>query len=262
VAVYGGRMLGRWRKGHGREPEERSASGNPILRHQARERGWQAPTYGDPAIREALEAHLAGHLGESGSVWHEIVSDLVHLDVFTWAPTPDRPMHTFVTVGMSDLPMTVPPGALAQGHSDRAELVVCLPPDWPVPDPAAGSMAPWDDPDAYFPIRWLKQLARLPHEYDTWLGFGHTIPNGDPAEPLASTTGLCGWLLLPPMTLPESFRHVDLPGGGRLDLFGITALHRAEMDHKLDHGVEALFDGFDAAGVSELLDLHRPSTKP
>jgi hypothetical protein len=31
------------------------------------------------------------------------------------------------------------------------------------------------------PVRRLKTLARLPHEHDTGLGPGHTIPHGDPA---------------------------------------------------------------------------------
>lgn len=232
------------------------------MRHQAAQRGWQPPTYGDPAIREAVDAHLVEHLGECDSVWHEIVSDLVHVDVYMWRPTAQRPMYTFVTVGMSDLAMMVPREAVLDDRADRAELVVCLPPTWPVPDPASATTAPWDDPDAYFPIRWLKQLARLPHEYQTWLGFGHTIPNGDPATPLASTTELCGWLLLPPLTLPSTFRRLELSGTGRLDLFGMIGLHPAEMEHKLVYGTEALFDGFEQSGVSELLDIGRPSTKP
>ncbi len=232
------------------------------MRHQARRRDWQAASYGDPAIRGAIDDHLADHLGHGYSVWHELASHLVHIDVFMWTPTPERPMYTFATVGMSDFPMSVPHEALAAGQSDRAELVVCLPPTWPIPDPDRGAIAPWDDADAYFPIRWLKQLARLPHEYRTWLGFGHTIPNDDPPVPLASTTQLCGWLLLPPLTLPSSFRHVELPGGARVDLFGIIGLHQAEMDHKLTYGTEGLFDAFETAGVNELLDIHRPSTKP
>ncbi|HET7488084.1 MAG TPA: suppressor of fused domain protein [Acidimicrobiales bacterium] len=172
---------------------------NPqILRHEPRRRALEAPEAADPAVREAIEAHLEGHLGPCDAVWHELVSDLVHLDVFMWAPTEARPVYTFVTVGMSDRPMTLPPGAEDAGVARRAELLICLPADWPVPaDPA--TIAPWDDPDAYFPIRWLKQLARLPHEHDTWLGFGHSIPTADPPEPLAATTALCGWVLLPPV---------------------------------------------------------------
>ena len=249
-------MLGRRRR---RDNEERTAGGQPILRHEAVDRPFRLADHGDPAVREAVEAHLEAHLGPSDSVWHEIISDLVHVDVYMWRPTEARPIYTFVTVGMSDRPMTVPAEARQAGCVDRVELVVCLPADWPVPsDPH--SIAPWDDPDAYFPIRWLKTLARLPHEYGTWLGFGHSIPNGDPPEALASDTGLCAWVLLPPMTLPDDARELDLPDGGRLELYGIVALHRDEMERKLAQGVESLFDGFDDHGVNELLDVGRPSS--
>jgi hypothetical protein len=253
-------MLGR--KRHDRQSGERSAGGSRILRHQPRQRGWEAARQGDPAIREAIDGHLADHLGEDMLVWHEIASDLVHIDVYMWSPTEARPMYTFVTVGMSDRPMTVPRDLHGGGVSDRAELIICLPPTWPVPAAGSGATAPWDDPDAYFPIRWLKTLARLPHEYRTWLGFGHTVPNGDPALPLAGTTQLCGWVLLRPRTLPSSFGSVELRGGGRIDVFGIVGLHQAEMDHKLAYGADSLLGGLLLARVSELLDINRPSTKP
>lgn len=55
-----------------------------------------------------------------------------------------------------------------------AELVISLPPFWPLDEQS------WRDERHYWPVRLLKTLGRLPHEYDTWLGVGHTIPNGDP----------------------------------------------------------------------------------
>lgn len=187
-------------------------------------------------------------------MWHELFSDLVHLDVAMWMPTPARPMYTFATAGMSDLRMSVPDGARESGSTDRAELVVCLPSGWPVPYPPA----PWDT-NAYFPIRWLKTLARLPHEHRTWLGYGHSVPNEDPPAPLSMDTFLCGWLLLPPTTLPGSFQTLALPDNERLDLFGIVAVHRDELDQKLNHGVETLLEGFSCRGVNEFLDLRRGS---
>lgn len=240
-----------------RRKEERSASGSPILRHQASDRGFEPATSDDPAVRDAVEAHLERHLGECDLVLHEIVSDLVHVDVYLWEPTAARRWYTLATDGMSDLPMRLPREAVEAGVAARAELVLCLPPDWPVPT-ERGSTTPWTD-ESYFPVSWLKQLARLPHEYGSWLGFGHTVPNGDPAAPFATGTALCGWVLLPPLTLPSAASEVELDGG-RVDLFGIVALHQDEMDHKLAHGVDALFDGFERHGVSELLDVDRPSS--
>ena len=174
--------------------------------------------------------------------------------IYTWPPTAERPFHTFVTSGMSDLPMTLPAGARQAGVTDLAELVVCLPADWPVPE----WNAPWDDA-AYFPVRWLKNLARSSSEYGTWLGYGHSTQNGEPAAPLAPGSWLVGWVLRPPMTLPAEAHSVPLPDGRRIDLFAVIGVTQAELDRKLRSGVEPLFDGFDAAGVNEVLDVRRPS---
>jgi hypothetical protein len=53
------------------------------------------------------------HLGEIHDVYHELISDLVHIDIHHVAPDDERPFHTLVTSGMSDLPMTVPEGVEA-----------------------------------------------------------------------------------------------------------------------------------------------------
>ena len=211
---------------------------------------------GDPRIRHSVENHLETYLGEPSAVWHEIVSDLIHLDVLMWRPTPSRRMFTFVTSGMSALPMAVPEDAKRRGITDRAELVLCLPEDWPVGDERSDAR-PWAHPGSYYPVRWLKELARLPHDYQTWVGSGHSVPNGDPPRPLADDTLLCGWLLLPPRTLPASFGVVELGDGRRMHLLAIVALHRDEMSFKLDYGVDAILESFDRHRVDELFNPGR-----
>ena len=59
---------------------ERSASGSPIYRHESKRREWQAPESAGVNL-EAIEDHLEKHVGKVESVFHEIVSDLIHLDV-------------------------------------------------------------------------------------------------------------------------------------------------------------------------------------
>ncbi len=105
---------------------ETSPAGAEILRHQPREREFE-PATGDSSAIEQIEAHIEEHLGEVDQVWHEMVSDLVHIDIYQIPPTVDRPFWTLVTTGMSDLPMTVPEGAEDYTY---AELMLCLPPDW------------------------------------------------------------------------------------------------------------------------------------
>jgi hypothetical protein len=225
-----------------------------MLRHAARTDGIRSPA--QSAATEAIASHFARHVGEPAHVFHELVSDIVHIDVHIVRPSPERNWWTLFTTGMSDLPMTVPADA---GAYRFAELMIALPPEWQV-DALGVTPPPADLERWYWPIRWLKQLARLPHEYDTWLAFGHTIPNGDPPRPFAPQTQLCGWLLLPPITVPPEARSVALADGRAVNLYTLHALHPEEMQFKLDKGTDALLEAFDGAQVSEVLDVSRESS--
>jgi hypothetical protein len=112
----------------------------------------------------------------------------------------------------------------------------------------------------YWPIRWLKTLARLPHEYKTWLSAGHTVPNGDPPQPFAPETKLCCWLLLPPVSVPSAAREIAHTDGRTIHVHALHALHPAELSLKLNKGLDPLLDAFDRARVSEVLTIDRPSS--
>ncbi len=229
------------------EPSEYSEAGTPIYRHAPRQKGF-TPVSGDTHSIEAISDHIEAHLGPVAGVFHELVSDLVHIDVHMVGPTEERPYHTLVTSGMSDLPMTVPEGAEAYRH---AELSICLPEPWPLTQEA------FADERNYWPIRWLKMLARLPHEYNTWLGWGHTVPNGDPPERFARNTKLCCALLLHPLLAPDDFQQLTMPDGRTVNFLALVPLYREEMEYKLKHGTEALLERFAEAEVNELLDVRR-----
>jgi hypothetical protein len=224
---------------------ERSESGAPIYRHSDR----TEPVQGEQSWAwEAIEAHVQEHVGPIDRVFHELDSPYVHLDILEIPAHEGRPWHTLVTCGMSAQPMTVPNPDLPC----YAELVISLPPDWPLDKES------WRDERHYWPVRLLKQLARLPHEYDTWLGIGHTVPNGDPPEPYAPGTKLCAALIAPPMMWPDKAEVLETDEG-LLRFYSILPLHRDELELKLERGAEALFDPFDDAEVSEILDPGRPS---
>ena len=227
--------------------DERSPAGSPNHRHRRTSAELQ-PASGDWPHGDALRNHLRAHLGPAENVWHEVVSEFVHIDVHIHEPTPQCPALVLVTEGMSRLPMTVP-----KERSDRrwAELVLCLPRDWP--------LGPEDIKDArnYWPLRWLYTLARLPHQYGTWLGFGHTIPNGDPPRPFASDTELCCWLLTPPAIFAKGFGHVPLASGETLHLYTPIPIHRSEIEFKQKRGAEPLIERLWQAKGLGVLDVRR-----
>lgn len=231
-------------------PEQKvTTGGSEVYEHVARDRDLELAT-GDADAIEAISNHIEQHIGPIESVFHELVSDLVHLDIHWIAPTPDRPWNVLFTTGMSERPMTVPKEAEA---SEYTELVMCLPGDWPLTQDA------FKNENNYWPVRWLKQLARLPHEYETWLGFGHTIPNGDPPEPFADNTKCSGWILLPPPWFDDAMHHLSLEDGRVIEFISPIPLYREEMDLKLKKGAEALINRFETAKlpIEELFDPTR-----
>ena len=227
---------------------ERSESGAPIHRYKPRETGWVPPDMADNSI-DAISNHVEAHIGPIATVWHEIMSDLVHVDVHQVAPTADRPYWTLVTSGMSDKPMAAPPGREAWRF---AELMLCLPAEWKMME------TDFKDSANYWPIRWLKILARFPHEYKTWLCWGHSMPNGDPAEPLDSSVPFDGVMLLRPQTVPKEFWSLKIRDDKVIQLFSVIPLFPGEMRLKLKEGAETLEKRFEQRKVSEIVDPFRP----
>jgi hypothetical protein len=236
---------------------ELSPSGAPIYRHEE-----AAPfelADGDATTISAISDHIERHLGPVRGVYHEILSDKVHLDVHVVAPSTDFPFYTLVTSGMSDRPMAVPPNSPTDEAPPYAELCILLPSTWNIPQDSAEVTEAFQDENVYWPIRWLKMLARLPHEYHTWLGFGHTIPNGEEAEPFSDETELGCMLVLTALSLPEEFQTLEVSPGKTVHFYTLCPIYREEMDLKMEQGVDALLDKFDEHGIGDVLDLTRPN---
>lgn len=229
-----------------------SASGNPIFRHKAKDKPFE-PAGGDGEVLDAMTRHVERHIGKVETVFHELISSMIHVDILMVRPTKSRPFTTLVTCGMSEKPMTVPPNAEEFRY---AELMLCLPESWPLDEES------WKDETLYWPIRWLKALARLPHEYDTWLGYGHTVPNGDPPEPYAPNTKLCCFVLSYPRLAPEEFISVKVSEDKTIFVYAALPLYPEEITFKLRKGMEPLDLRLDSAGITEKLDLSRANVAP
>lgn len=228
-------------------PESRGAG---VLRHSPRERNWERPAESESGNAEAIERHMERHFGRPAFVWHELASDLIHLDVHVVEPGAERPYFTLFTSGMSDLPMTVPEGAPVSRY---AELMMSLPPDWPL------DQSSMSEEDAYWPVRLLKSIARLPHEYQTWIGPWHSVPNGDPAVPYAAGTPFAGTVVAPPVNCAPEARKIMTGTGKEISLLALVPLHPAEIELKLTAGTDALIVALDRTNASELLDPFRSS---
>ena len=212
------------------------------------------PTPTEDPLANAIAEHVTKHVGPVTNVFHEIKPAAVHLDVLVVGPTDDRPYTTLVTCGMSERPMRIPienPEDLGLIPELRlAELLLCLPPEWPLTAEAFRSE------EHYWPVRWLKKLARLPHQHDGWLGLGHTVPNGDPAAPFAPGVGFSGWMIDEPVLFPAELRKLRFDGRA-INFYSIVPVYEDEMMVKLRKGGAALARLFDQAKVTELVDVSR-----
>jgi hypothetical protein len=222
-----------------------SLSGSPIWRHEEPS-PWQ-PVQGEECI-EQISSHIEAHLAQVESVFHEIVSDTVHIDVHFVKPVESFPFIRLITSGMSDLPMGVPDGSDVPKY---LELQITLPGKWRL-DEASMRVEQW-----YWPVRLLKTLARLPHKYQTWLGLGHSMPNGDPPQPYATNTTLCGAVIVPSVTVPEGFRTLRISDDKVIHFMAAVPVHKGEMDFKLRSGSDALTECFDRHGITDIVDLQR-----
>jgi len=201
----------------------------------------------------AVERHIETHLGKPSWVLHEIGSRYVHIDVHVIPPQPGRDFYTLVTSGMSDKPMKAPKQAEGLEYS---ELMLCLPRDWSMKEYDVMSQETWSRD---WPVVWLRQLARFPHEYKTWLFWGHSVPNGDPAQPFTPETELCGWVLLEPQLVSNQFKVMTSDDGRKTLFHAAVPVYKEEMDLKLREGAEKLQELFVAKGITELVEPGRPS---
>lgn len=197
-----------------------------------------------PAQQEALARHIGAWLGPVRRV---LPGGADGVQVLVIDPRPGREYYTLVTFGMGARPMAVPPDLENQGL-ERAELMVLLPPDWKLDE----ERECWR-----WPLRWLRLLARMPAEQDTWLGWGHTVPNG---RPFAPDTLLSGIMLVDPLDAPEPAAICPLPGGEKVNFYQLLPLYADEMDLKLEQDADGLLDALEDKGLLDppWIDPARP----
>jgi hypothetical protein len=227
--------------------EEHSESGAPIYRYEPRDTSWTPPNMEDSCV-EAISSHIEKHVGPIATVWHELVSDVVHIDVHQVAPTDERPFWTLITSGMSDLAMTTPAEYEAWAF---AELMICLPKEWKMDE------TDFKDEKYYWPVRWLKILARFPHEYQTWLSAGHSIPNGNPPNVIHETVLFDCMMLSRPKTVSTEFWTLPVHEKKKIQFFSVMPLYPGETILKLKKGSEELESRFERYKISEIVDPKR-----
>ncbi len=214
--------------------------------------GEQRPLMYTPAQRQAVDEHVDRFFGEPSSTFQELYSPDIQVNISIIAPSPEHPWTTLATVGAGAAPMNVPIEASGE-VPDRAEYLICLPPNWRfIQDPQTGEIPE----EQYWPIRLLKDLSRLPVEQGSWISGGDTI-SWD--EPFPNTDGLCAALLLGPYQFEPGAQVAELPEGEEVAFYEAVPLHRAEAEFANLHGADALIDQLEDV-VGDFVEVGRPDT--
>ena len=239
----------------GPKTDEYTPGGSPVYRYEDhQEEGFQPPV--DVGVYAKLvEEHFSRLFPDRGHfIYHEMISDRVHVDVHILRPTEEQNFYVLYTTGMSDLPMTLPEGLENREELKYAELFLFLPGSWNVGEESVSAK---DLPyESYWPINMLKFLARFPHEYHTWLGFGHTMPNGPDYAPMCGGVGFGGVVL---DWLGKEYGRVENPEGHDVMLYYVIPAYKQEIEYKLKYGMEGLSKRFSEGELPLVLDIHRPN---
>ena len=194
---------------------------------------------------EIVEGHIQQYFGNFETVFHELSSPDIHVDICVVPPSEEHDYYTLVTMGMGAHRMNVPE-ELAEYKLERAELAIALPKDWKL------KYEDMKNERWYWPIRLLKDLARLPIASDTWLGFGHTL---DQQEDFAENTKLCAAILTGPQGTEDGSEVCILPSGEEVNFYQVIPLYRDELEYKLAHDADALLDKMN--GISFVVEPDR-----
>lgn len=201
---------------------------------------------------EEISEHIERHFGGDAFVLHEKKSNLVHVDVHVAMPNTSRPHFTLVTSGMSDLPMTMPPGLEDLAF---AELCLCLPMEWPI----RRKHMRWAEPEYFWPVAVLKDSARYPHRQKTWFSWGHTVGSLENPEPLDPAGRFVGVYLAPPATFPSGAEKITIEGGPGINFLALIPLTYEELAFARAQSSDELEERLIEANVTELLDPLRKS---
>ena len=191
---------------------------------------------------ELREAVYQEFFGPSDLVSHESIPLIPHIDIWIHPPGfRGRNFFTLVTNGMSDIPMNLE-SEVTKSYS-RRELIIYTA----------------DHQAAY--VSLLRNIARFPFEYSTWVGVGHTIPNGNPPAPMFKDSELVSVIFFPAMLdLEQTLPQRVVLNGDPVEFLWLVPLTQTELDFKLEHGIEALAEELGKAKDWPVLDPNRKSS--
>lgn len=208
-----------------------------VVRHQEPKKNEkQRPVHTTPYSQEIQKHMNKCFPGRTERVFFDKLNDYLQVDIHILEAPTKQDFHVLYTVGMSALPMKLPDEFYPDYQMlERAELIALLPAEWQLPEPGEGETY---NNTFWWPVDLLQYLARFPHEYKSWLGWGHTVPNSDKYVSYdEASTKLCGVMI---SALNEAISMFHAKDGTLINLYALLPLYKEEIDFKQQEGGKAL----------------------
>ena len=196
-----------------------------------------------------VDEYISKAFGNFENVFHEIISPDIHLDVCFIPPTNEEPFFKLVTMGAGAYEMDIP-DKWKEYRLERAEYVIYVPKEWNLNSPEIAD---------YWPIKVLKDVARLPILCDTWLSFGHTTQDDEEGSPYAPNTKFNS-VVLDFCENHQGEVRLETSSGKTINFYQIIPLYPEELEFKMNNDAETLIDLFDKKNIEyRIVDINRRS---
>lgn len=209
----------------------------------------EGPLYNTPYAESIIRHFEENFPGRATIEWQDKDGMRIRL----MAPTEQEPYYVAYTVGMSANPMELDnmPHSRQYAYLRTAELMIYLPAGWPMAGLLAKDADEAPAPETSWPLRMLYRLACMPQKQHTWLGSGHSVPNGEPPRPLAPNTEFSGAMLYLPADKngPKTVQPVTVTENEKVLLYVAVPVYSDEMQMKLENGA-----GYLEADLRDLPD--------
>lgn len=180
-----------------------------------------------------IYSHIEHYFGKIAKILYEEISSDIYVDIYVINPSKKHNYYTLITNGMGAHKMAVPLD-LEDERLDRAELVMHLPATWNL----KSTTEEW-----YWPIRWLRILARLPIEQNSWIGWGHSVSNENDV-PFATNTMFSALMLTSLVGYNKQANCCRLPDDSDVNFYNLLPLYAEELEYKCQYDAESLLHLF------------------
>lgn len=157
------------------------------------------------------------------------------------------PLTIIMTNGLSNYTMPVTEKWIGREHT---ELCFCLPSYWELDDVSNNNFA--------WVYAWLFRFERFLREKNTWFGPGHTIPAGNPLQPVSDLLKQEYFIFGDPMLLKKELEPIQV-GDKTVHFLVSIPIFGDEFDYKIGKGTYKFFKRYLSRKNTEVIDDFRPS---